>query len=524
MKRWRAEFRIFIYAAISFLPALATNWWLIILPSVLEHDFNITDEKEKLDWAGTIFITGYVGIFFGAFIWPKMITLLEKKTCITLGITLMSFTVGCAGIGGKIWVFAVCRVCQGLVMNIHTVGKDFIFDYFEDELRQTILTYSTISALVGNLVGPLIGVFIYRQTGDNFALSCVYVMCVFIFVIAFYLIFYYAMPFKPLELKIDVEERMRLIRKRRSSDMIYGGDYKKAFLKAIQRPILRNIMITYILSNACTSAELLISILFLLTTMAKGGFGVSQTKLSFVYSISIVPCLVVMLGWNKLVPKRLSYKWAILLLIIIFCVAVMLTPLFRDLITASNYPWLINLVLLNQSVKSFTNSHSYSPIIYYFFNKKLNKHIRTGVNSIFYIFSVSWVIIFVKISVYVYRETMLEPYFVSWAPFNKYIVFIFITVLQLIPLFLLWNIEKKPAEGAKMTQEQIAGMEKKDQVGVRKRKASEQFAAKGQAPKIKGIMRDSKKEIYYGHVTFKNEEAALGKNASEKKDLKESPF
>lgn len=155
----------------------------------------------------------------------------------------------------------------------------------------------------------------------------------------------------------------------------------------------------------------------------------SQAQLSFVYTLSIFPSLLVMLGWNRMAPHQISYKWAMLILMMIFTAGTIMTPAFRDMINPLNYAWLINFVLFNQSVKTFTNSHAYSPLIQYILNKKLNKHIRTGINSILYMISISTMIIFVKIMMILYEQMMFNPRFVAWQPFNKYIPFVIMAII-----------------------------------------------------------------------------------------------
>lgn len=513
--------RILTFGFLNFAPALGGNWWLIILPLVLRNNFHITDPVLLVSTAGTIYILGFVGIILGALLWPITVTILNKKACLLISVFFMGTFIGMMGFRSQLWMFMICRVGQGLSANIHTVGKDFIFDYFEDARRPTIFSLNAIFALFGGLVGPLIGVMIYSHFDQNFEHSCFFVMGIFYTIGFVYLLFYYIFNFEHIKDEVDLEERMRFVR--HTSEAIMEIDLKEAFFKFIKKSNMRFLVITYALSNGCASGDTILSVLFLQAPWDQGGYQISPAILSLLFGLVFIPSVALMLVSNKFVPAKITYRRAIMIFILIFCCAVAMTPAYRDLIPKSDFPKWEWIVLANQMVKALTNSHIYSPFIYYLLNKKLNKHIRTGINAIVYLISVTWLVIFVKLLVYIYSKAMYHPYFQRWAPLNKYIPFVVLFIAQMIPVLLIYLESKKFEELMKKPRRKIS---EPHEIGAKDYRTSNVLDDQRRVKFFEPTTTHGDK--FYGHVLYKGQQIKRMNTGESKLSARhifyESPF
>ena len=441
MTEWLTNFRCFLFGILNLLPSICANWWLVISPRILSNNLGITDRMQIVSDTGYLYNAGFVGVLIGTFLWPIIIKFASKKICIVLSNILMSISVLMMGINNSFTMFLTFRVVQGASCNIHTVGKDFIFDYFPEDLRQLVMNLDQIFALLGSLLGPLLGVFLYELTEESFRLSCIYIFIIGIVISLLTVIFFYVFNWKPLMSTIDLEEKFKLLQEAPIEDGIVEKNISEAFFQVMKKPVTRDLIITYAVSSACTAAELIISVIYFQADWNEGGLGISPRIFSMISAVSFVPSVYILLRANRYVPSVFSYKTTISFFIIVFSSLVLLTPAFRDLISRNNYDVLIYIVYAIQCIKFFTNSHIFSPFVHYLINKKLNKHIRTGINSINYFICMVSTIIMNAYTVAIFSWTMFSDSWISYRPFNKYVAFWMIAFTHLIPFFLLRRAE-----------------------------------------------------------------------------------
>lgn len=78
-----------------------------------------------------------------------------------------------------------------MLHNLNTVGKDFVFEFAEPEWRQFAFSIKSQFGIMASFVGPYVGYYIYKYSGDSFIKSSMYVSGVYVIsLIAFYILFY----------------------------------------------------------------------------------------------------------------------------------------------------------------------------------------------------------------------------------------------------------------------------------------------------------------------------------------------
>ena len=456
------KFRCFCFGMLSFLPSICSNWWLVICPLILSNNLGVSDPLQIATDTGIIYTAGFVGILIGTVLWPILIRHISKKFSLVLSAVVMSLSVLLMGLKHDFSSFFLSRVLQGASYNIHTVGKDFIFDYFQEDMRQFVLNFDQVFLMIGLLVGPLIGVFLYEVTGESFRMSCIWIFVIGMVISVMTIVLFYFFDWKPFVVAIDSDEKLKLIKNTenhpQSTEVHHQSSFQpdepaisektisRAFLTLLHRPSTRNLIITFGICSACTQTELVISVLFLETEWSQGGLSISAEAFSLIAAISFLPSLYILLQSHHYVPSIFSYRNVIVFFVTCFSAFVIVTPLCRDLLPHEKYQYFVYIVYFVQAVKFFTNSHIYSPFIHFLINKRLNEHIRTGVNSINYFISMVATIVMIAYVVPIFTWTMYSEFWQIYRPFNKYIAFWILGITNLIPVFLIKRTEKKSKE------------------------------------------------------------------------------
>lgn len=73
-----------------------------------------------------------------------------------------------SGIEETIFYICLFWFIAGCSLNIHTIGKDFLFEFCEDRYWQFALSLDSCFGLLAHLAGPFIGMKIYFATGNCF--------------------------------------------------------------------------------------------------------------------------------------------------------------------------------------------------------------------------------------------------------------------------------------------------------------------------------------------------------------------
>jgi MFS family permease len=442
-------FRIFVFGIMNFLPIVTSQWSTIVLPEIIQFNLRINDPAKFSQIASYFYISYFTGMILGCFIWSNLVKLIAKRKCILFSIITMGLANMISGTGENVLFICFCRFIAGCSLNIHTVGKDFLFEFAEDKYRQFALSLDSCFGLLAHLAGPFIGMKIYYMNDRNFEISCLWIGGIFfigaaLFFIAFFLVSYQPVEHQAAEIVSleSIEEEKAPLKNSTGTEneIIEATGAKEVFLECLKNPNIRNAMIVFGISTACTNCDVVLSVIYLQTPWENGGLSISPNVLSKVSLISYIPALCILLSSSRICPRIISYKHFIRFFVVAFSLAVFMTPTFRDLIPGENHADYNIFIYINQMIKYSMNSHIFSPFIHYTINKRANKHIRTIINAINFIFSTTMIVIIMNLVVPLLSVTLFSPRYTSIEPFNKYITFGIITLLQGSCFFL---IEKK---------------------------------------------------------------------------------
>jgi MFS family permease len=439
--------RLVIFGYLNFIPVLTNQWSAVILPLILRNNLRIADESRYTLIAVYFFISFFIGINIGCFLWPWLVNRMTKRNCVLLSVVIMGVANAASGLYMNIFYICAWRTIAGAALNLHTVGKDFLFEFcHDDHYRQFGLTLDSCFALIGNIMGPFIGYQIYIHSGDSFTRSCLVIGLLFLIgLVSFLTAFFFDYEIKVNSISDD-EEKKLVLRLRTASmgtQVMQSTQYKDVFIEAFRTTTVRNLIILFMIATTCTNCDLILSVFYLQTAWEDEGLGVTAGALSYVSFIAFFPALAVISLSPRLVPKSISYKRFIQVVILIFSAAVIVTPLFRDLIPSASREGYMWLVYANQLVKYCSSSHVISPFIHYLLNKKANEFIRTSLNSINYIFCTLSLVVLMNLIVPLLSVSLFCKSWQRFQPFNKCLTFWIVGALSLSALCFLPKPNKR---------------------------------------------------------------------------------
>lgn len=438
--------RLVIFGYLNFIPVLTNQWSAVILPLILRNNLKIEDESSYTLIAVYFFISFFVGINIGCFLWPLLVGHLTKRNCILISVVVMGIANTASGLYLNVFYICFWRVVAGAALNLHTVGKDFLFEFcHDDQYRQYGLTLDSCFALVGNIMGPFIGYEIYSHNGFDFTRSCLWIGGMFLVgVVAFLLAFFINYEIKVSSISDDEEKELVMRLRRKSSTQVMSSkNYFDVFKEAFKTPSVRNIILLFTIATTCTNCDLILSVFYLQTSWEDEGLGVSASALSYVSLAAFLPALAIISSSPKFVPSKVSYRRFIQAIILIFSAAVIITPLLRELIPTDGRRKYLGFVYANQIVKYCSSSHVISPFLHYLLNKKANEFIRTSLNSINYIFCTLSLVVLMNLIVPLLSWSLFCASFKRLHPFNKCLTFWIVGALSLSGLFFVPKREKK---------------------------------------------------------------------------------
>lgn len=112
------------------------------------------------------------------------------------------------------------------------------------------------------------------------------------------------------------------------------------------------------------------------------------------------------------------------LIMILYAVAIFMTPNYRELITKDNYNYIKNIIFLNQSIVYWCGPKVLSPFINYIIGKSIHGNGRTAVNSLTYVLQLFLTAFTINLMTPLYTWSMESEFALGFKPFNKNLVFL----------------------------------------------------------------------------------------------------
>lgn len=427
--------RLATFGFLNFLPMLTTQWSTIVLPEIIQTNLHVMDKTQLSFIAGYFYISFFYGRLLGTFVWPIMVKVVSKKICLLISILIMGVANACSGIGMHMLTICFCRFIAGIALNIHTVGKDFLFEFCDENYRQLGLSIDSSFSLLGGLAGPFIGHYLYYRFDKNFETTCLAIAFLFFigFILFFHVFFISYTP--PLNVSHTDEEMTKMLG--HHGQQIESTDVKSVIRKCYQDPSIRGLILMYGISVAATECDLILSVLYLQVDWKNYGLGIDSYVLSKISLLCFIPSCFLLLGSSKFVPKHIKYVNYIRYVLILFTILVFITPLLRDIIPTKSHESYNYIIYAAQSIKYTINPHVFAPYVHYLINKRANKHIRTILNSINFVVSTFIIVISMNIIIPLLSISLYSPLFADYRSYSKDLSFFIVSFLAIISLFIL---------------------------------------------------------------------------------------
>lgn len=441
--------RLILHTILNGIPYLSYQWSTIVIQEVLTKNFGVTDQTRMSFYASLFYVSYFCGLFMSCFIWPFVVHYVSKRRCVLFSNVMFGVLTMCSGIGNSLTVFLLCRFLTGMCLNVNSIGKDLLFEFCKGNLRQVGLSFDSAMGLAMNLSGPVIGMLIYHACDSDLQLTLIWVGSVFLFAAFFFLVLFFIVPYREkhrnsfspeeekareLSHRAQVEEGQPLMTEKKGVMQIQTRSTKEVIYWCIHYKSLRNPILVYGISLAVTNADLLLTVIFVETSWADHGLGVSPRMLSLIFTISVVPACLILVFSPSFCPSKIDYSTFMRVFIVTFGFAVLLTPMLRDIIPDERheeFKWMVYLIVI---IKNCSNGKLYAPFIHFHLNSKCNRYIRTLINTINFMFATLVTIVLVNAVVPLLSIMMFDPRFTQYAPYNKYFCFVFLDMFLVIAL------------------------------------------------------------------------------------------
>ena len=453
--------RIVLFAYLCFIAIFSSLWCITILPEIIQKNMGFSSVKEQTKIAGSFYTSFFYGLIIGSFIWPTATNYFQKRNLLFFGMLIQGIFATVVGVYNNMWWMIFCRFMMGLMHNVSTVGKSFIFEFSEPSYQQYAYNVKSCFGVLGSFIGPYIGFFLYQLSGQSFLVSNFYVGGNYLIGLILYIFVFY-IDYKPGEIEEKVarmeelkrlelpdEEQDLLLKEKNLIDIQKKTEKKKGrglikvFITCIKDSEIRGLILIYIIANGVFKTVTIISVFFVEQKWEDDGLGVSNETMSLAIFICYFPSVIILMSGPKFVPSILGYTTFIKIITGIFSFAILCLPFLRDFFTKlfihrNLWTIFINIIFLNAF-----NPKLFSPFVNFLLNKKIRKEDRTALNSISFILSTMCSSILINIASWLYSASFNLSFFIQFRPYNNYASFLFLFILLWMGICLLKKIHLK---------------------------------------------------------------------------------
>lgn len=434
--------RVFVFGFITQLPILLTMWSLTVLPEILELNYGVESPGRRSIVAGYFYTSFFYGMILGSFIWPHVLNYISKRNALFIGLAVQAGLSAVMGMNDSLMYLYSIRFLCGLMHNINTVGKDFIFDFCDDTYRQYAFSFKSCFGILAGFAGPFVGYCVYMYTGKSFAKSCVIISAVYLVALVLFIIFFYIirvdMNVSKSEINPDDEETHQLNADGPKKQIGLGETIRYCMGNAK----LRSYILVYLIMNGVFKTINVITVFYLEAPFGREGLGVDSMTLTYIALVSYFPCLIILLSAPSFVPNKIDYRHYIMAISVVFSLTIIMLPVFKDLLTAENYSKYVWFVYFNQTLLYCANPKLFSPAINYLVNKAVSRRMRTAANAVTLLGSTLSSAVLLNLIAPLYSMSIEDDRLLRYAPYNKYIAFGVLALLIWVSIYLLKEKKK----------------------------------------------------------------------------------
>lgn len=442
------QLRILTYVYTVFVESLGSHWILSVMPVVVSENFGTSRDEEKSGAASNYFIYFFIGLIAGSLTWPIVVRYVPKRECIVIGLFFQAVTNYLVGTAPTFGFICFWRFWFGFFHLVNTLGKDFLYEFADHHIRQSIFVMRSIAVLISSFFGPLFGYYLYYGTGKSLASSLAVISGIYLTAVAFFAFIFYCFPFAAHAQDVSSEETQSLtveegaggqeVNLVRNKQIGVWPMIKFIFRK---KELLRLVLGFWMVFSVYNS-QMLLTVFFIETPWHSQGLGLSDKEVSYLVLAVFLPIILIFIISNKLVPKRITMFSLFRIVIIANMVFLILIPAMRDLTVGLTHSQQLVLIYILVSLFLTFNPNLISPFLNFHMNNQVPRNGRTTFNSITFIGCSLCVIAIFSTVVPLFSRTMFDPALVQYSPYSKYICFIVLDIILGVGAYLL----RKPAE------------------------------------------------------------------------------
>ena len=141
--------KLVVFGSMNFVIFLTNCWTTMDLDYIIKVNLQVPENRMS-SIASLMYSSFFYGMLVSCFLWPALVRYFSKRSCILSSFMLVAgLNLACAYYK-NVWFIIFCRFMSGVFQNIHTVGKDFLFDEFTHADAKTGLILDSCFSLFGN--------------------------------------------------------------------------------------------------------------------------------------------------------------------------------------------------------------------------------------------------------------------------------------------------------------------------------------------------------------------------------------
>lgn len=408
------------------------HWTILILPDIVKVESDIR-QYDKTFYIVLNYMCYFYGLLFGSWIWQVLTKRISNAMAIFLSLILIGLANYLQSLNNGLTYLCTFRFIVGAVTNVQKLGKSFVHEFISKKNRKRAFQVENASYVLGSIAAPFIGYYIYNSAGKNYVTAA---LIVSIFIIVLAACFYIVFIFQPIveETIEDDEERIAIIK----IPTFVSIDFRSMLIHCFYSNLYaKNLILTYIINSACFHVDFVLTSMYFLNTDGDTRYSITKKQLAKADLFGSIPSIFMTIFLYKIVPDVLSYKAYIFATIILSAMTTISTPLVRYyLIPIMGRNAAGAILCVFYSIKMLFN--------YYIYTNALNKEIAKSVfksyrarilNIVTIVKMLSSAVLFHVTSTIMYVFMRKEDYG-DYEPYNHFVPFILVAVLQIISIVL----------------------------------------------------------------------------------------
>jgi MFS family permease len=143
--------KLAVFGIMNFIVFLTNTWLTLDINKILVENLNVK-ESDISSVASVLFSSFFYGLLLSSFIWPPCVSKFPKFFCIISSFIILGLINWSCFYITNIYYIIFTRFLAGTFQNIHTVGKDYLFDQFSEDYAKTGLIIDSCFGLLGTFL------------------------------------------------------------------------------------------------------------------------------------------------------------------------------------------------------------------------------------------------------------------------------------------------------------------------------------------------------------------------------------